>query len=148
MLLPRIIGLFRSGNFLQKIKPSKWLKPQITNFIFHSHSYTSQNTHQVTGQLLLGFTCNVCETRSHRTMSRQAYTKGVVLVECPGCRNRHLIADHLGWFEHGKGTATRTIEELLALRGETVRKAWKTDEHGAILECLANEKSVIISEDK
>lgn len=83
------------------------------------------------GRILLGFTCKVCNTRSHRTMSRQAYQRGVVLVECPGCQNRHLIADHLGWFGAGK-----TVEAILQARGEQVRRSWRSDEHGAILECL------------
>lgn len=44
-----------------------------------------------------------------------AYQRGVVLVECPGCNVRHLIADHLGWF----GTKG-TVEDFAAERGDTV----------------------------
>lgn len=47
----------------------------------------------------ISFTCDVCDTRSARYFSRQSYEKGVVLVECKGCNNRHLIADNLGWFD-------------------------------------------------
>ena len=42
--------------------------------------------------LAIIFTCNVCETRSVKTMSRQAYEHGVVIAECPGCKNHHLLA--------------------------------------------------------
>lgn len=87
------------------------------------------------GRILLGYTCKICETRSHRTISQQAYTKGVVLVECAQCKSRHLIADNLGWFEQ-RGDS-RTVEEILARRGETVRRSWTDTEHGAVMECLA-----------
>lgn len=69
-------------------------------------------------QLLIGFTCEVCKDRSHHIMSKLAYTKGVVLIECPGCKNRHLIADNLGWFRDQR----TTVEDLVKEKGEAVRK--------------------------
>lgn len=63
------------------------------------------------------FTCtaNDCGHRSTHEFSRRSYQKGIVLVQCPSCKNRsiplilisyltdkynrHLIADHLGWFD-------------------------------------------------
>ncbi|KAI8094916.1 DNL zinc finger-domain-containing protein [Gilbertella persicaria] len=76
-------------------------------------------------QMLIGFTCKVCEERSHHTMSKHAYTKGVVLIQCPGCKNRHLIADNLGWFRDSK----TTVEDLVKEKGEAIRKVI-VDEHG------------------
>jgi protein import protein ZIM17 len=43
----------------------------------------------------LTFTCNVCKTRSSHRLSKQGYHHGTVLIQCPDCKNRHLIADHL-----------------------------------------------------
>jgi hypothetical protein len=71
-----------------------------------------------THQMLIGFTCKVCEERSHHTMSKHSYTKGVVLIQCPGCKNRHLIADNLGWFKDSK----TTVEDLVKEKGEAIRK--------------------------
>lgn len=76
-------------------------------------------------QLLIGFTCKVCEVRSHHVMSKHAYTKGVVLIQCPDCKNRHLIADNLGWF---KDTKTN-VEDLVKEKGEAIRKV-VVDEQG------------------
>ena len=53
------------------------IAPQITQ---RQESQADQPAYEMT------FTCKKCSTRSsHRT----------VLITCPGCKNRHLIADHL-----------------------------------------------------
>lgn len=43
----------------------------------------------------LTFTCKKCTTRSSHRVSKQGYHHGTVLITCPGCKNRHLISDHL-----------------------------------------------------
>ena len=40
-------------------------------------------------------TCKVCKKRSAKTISKQGYHRGTVLLQCDGCGNRHLITDHL-----------------------------------------------------
>lgn len=47
-------------------------------------------------------------------MSKQAYHKGTVLIQCPDCKNRHLIADHLNVFGQGK----KTFEDILREKGD------------------------------
>mmetsp|Transcript_167 Transcript_167/g.445 ORF Transcript_167/g.445 Transcript_167/m.445 type:complete len:142 (-) Transcript_167:113-538(-) len=66
----------------------------------------------------LAFTCKVCDTRAARMISKKAYHHGVVLVQCPECKNRHLISDQLKWF----GDETSNIETILADRGEAISK--------------------------
>ncbi|CCF56280.1 hypothetical protein KAFR_0A08460 [Kazachstania africana CBS 2517] len=67
-------------------------------------------------KLMLAFTCKKCNNRSSHVISKQAYTKGTVLVTCPDCKNRHLIADHLKIFDDNH----ITIEDILKLKGESV----------------------------
>lgn len=43
-------------------------------------------------------------------------------MQCDHCKNRHLIADHLGWFKNGGVT----VEDLVKEKGETVQKLTKS----------------------
>ena len=48
---------------------------------------------QMEPKLSLTFTCTVsdCGERSTHQFTKRAYQKGVVLVQCPGCKNRYVI---------------------------------------------------------
>ncbi|KAI9904788.1 hypothetical protein N3K66_001317 [Trichothecium roseum] len=67
----------------------------------------------------LSMTCVPCGHRSHHNISRQGYHRGSVLVACPGCKNRHVVSDHLGVFGDRKGV---TVEDLLRDKGQIVRR--------------------------
>ena len=64
-------------------------------------------------ETVIVFTCSVCDTRQGKSMSKKAYTEGVVLITCDGCKKKHLIADNLGWF----GDSKTTVETLLNEKG-------------------------------
>ncbi|KAH8923274.1 zf-DNL-domain-containing protein [Atractiella rhizophila] len=92
-----------------------------------------------------------CNHRSTHTFSRISYEKGVVLIRCPSCRNRHLIADHLGYFETvksgglgvepGEGQyGSRTVEDLMREKGEVVKRGWLVEQgEGETVEILQEE---------
>ncbi|GME40790.1 Signal recognition particle [Neofusicoccum parvum] len=64
------------------------------------------------------FTCKVCTTRSSHKVSKQGYHHGTVLISCPGCKNRHLISDHLKIFSD-KST---TLEDIMREKGQLVKR--------------------------
>jgi mitochondrial protein import protein ZIM17 len=55
-----------------------------------------------TSRLVLGYTCKICQHRSYKNISKIAYEKGIVIVLCKNCKNKHLIVDHLDWFKDAK----------------------------------------------
>ncbi|KAF8605996.1 zf-DNL-domain-containing protein [Ceratobasidium sp. AG-I] len=80
-------------------------------------------------KLSLTFTCTVpdCGHRSSHAFTKRAYTRGIVIVQCPGCKNRHLIADNLDWFKDTAGTGAggkqnRNIEDIMREKGEHVQR--------------------------
>ncbi|KAG9299212.1 hypothetical protein G9A89_013860 [Geosiphon pyriformis] len=97
-------------------------------------------------ELMISFTCKVCHHRSSKKMSRQAYDHGVVIVQCTYCENRHLIADHLGWFRDQR----TTIETLMAEKGELVKRRIEEVADGkdteAVLEWVAEEVGKVTSD--
>jgi protein import protein ZIM17 len=51
----------------------------------------------------------------------------VVLLDCPGCGMRHLVADRKGWFG-----APGSVEDFLAGKGEEVRSRSGGGEGGVL----------------
>lgn len=74
-------------------------------------------TSSTPGKLQMIFTCNKCGTRAVKSFTKNAYQNGVVIVTCPGCEARHLIADNLGWFGPSDES---NIEKILAKKGQPV----------------------------
>lgn len=68
------------------------------------------------------------DSRAMRSFSKQAYTSGVVIIKCPECGSRHLIADRLGWFGD-----SASVETILKEKGQGACP-WITPQH--ILCCL------------
>lgn len=76
-------------------------------------------------RLQMTFTCTAedCGHRSTHEFSARSYNHGIVLLTCPSCKNRHLIADHIGWFkESTEDGKLKTVEDLLKARGEQVKR--------------------------
>ena len=121
--VPRILGLDKSGMDAGKSVQSATaprsglLQPQQT---FHLRHFSSNSTGdgsvnievdvndnlKIPGaekggrKLAAIYTCKICDTRSVKQFTERAYTYGVVIATCPGCNNRHLLADRLGYFDN------------------------------------------------
>lgn len=103
-----------------------------------------ENIGKIQPKLSLGFTCKVCDKRNTKFISKQAYEKGVVIVKCGGCGNHHLIADNLGWWPDLTEKGITNIEDILAAKGETVRRIANETDRVEISEQL----EIVLKEEK
>lgn len=92
-------------------------------------------------KLAIVFTCNVCETRSAKQFTEQAYLHGVVLVRCPGCQNLHLIADRLGWFDDTDGTQF-DLDKLAEMTGQPIKRIGSDNVWEVTLEDLVGQEKM------
>jgi len=70
-----------------------------------------------------------CQKRSEETFSKQSYHHGTIIIRCEGCRNLHLIADHL------KIVSETRVELEDILQGKTVvRKGIFLEDRGSVVE--------------
>lgn len=99
------------------VVPKMRLQQSITPLRFYSSPAEIGKIDKPTYQLT--FTCKACDTRSSHLVSKQAYHNGTVLIQCPSCKNRHLIADHLNVFGEGK----QNLEDILKQKGEKITKS-------------------------
>lgn len=63
-------------------------------------------------------TCKVCKYRATHHFSKQAYDHGAVLITCPSCKSRHLIADNLKIFRDER----TNLDDLMREGGQVIRK--------------------------
>ena len=132
--------LVSTGNFLPAKRPLFYTpRKYLTNGSINENSSkesevlkdakSEQPIGNISLRLAISFTCKVCGHRSeNKTMSKKAYTEGVVIITCDGCGNNHLIADNLEWFSD-KGKKIN-VEQLMAQKGENVKRGIFVDQHG------------------
>ncbi|KAG7664561.1 uncharacterized protein J8A68_001905 [[Candida] subhashii] len=99
------------------------------------------NEPQVSGEYMIQFTCKPCNTRSTHAFSKQAYQYGTVLIQCPNCKSRHLIADNLGFIKD----EVFNLEEVLASKGESVKSKRSDLEEGDVPEGLKGKLENVVS---
>lgn len=96
---------------------------------------------KVEPRLQLTFTCTAgpernqpqCGHRSTHEFSKNSYENGIVLVQCPECKARHLIADHLGWFkEITKDGQLKTLEDIMKDKGDNALQKGRINQDGTI----------------
>lgn len=82
------------GSRLQMASPFLNSRHYSTPITSSTETVTSQKLPEaMEPRLSMTFTCTVkdCGTRSSHEFSKRAYTKGIVIVQCPGCENRCVV---------------------------------------------------------
>uniref|UniRef100_A0A1L8EIT7 DNL-type domain-containing protein n=1 Tax=Haematobia irritans TaxID=7368 RepID=A0A1L8EIT7_HAEIR len=91
---------------------------------------TLKNYRRMTRKIDIVYRCKLCNTRNSKQVSEQAYTTGIVILQCDGCSVNHLIIDNVGWFS--SNTKGKSFEEILAENSDCV-KVIKVNENGDLI---------------
>mmetsp|Transcript_7747 Transcript_7747/g.17193 ORF Transcript_7747/g.17193 Transcript_7747/m.17193 type:complete len:348 (+) Transcript_7747:56-1099(+) len=73
------------------------------------------------------YTCGRCDARNAISVSRIAWTQGVIVATCQGCKAKHLLADSGGLLDLTNETAFRNVVEFVEASGSTVKRLDKGD---------------------
>lgn len=143
-LLPHNPVTFSFTRYNSSSSPNTRPPQPLTDHTFNAGANEEQNAARRAEEpaYQISFTCKPCGTRSTHRMSKHGYHKGTVLITCPSCYNRHVIADHLGIFLDDK----TTLEDILAKQGTNVTKGYLEGdmefwEDGSIYKTGTNERS-------
>jgi hypothetical protein len=100
----------------EKSQPIGRIEPRLYVPLLLLLSWCEELCEEKTDYRSITMTCtaNDCNHRSTHEFSKKSYQKGIVIIQCPSCKeryvptlhiyrnsgadDRHLIADNLGWF--------------------------------------------------
>ena len=99
-----------------KSQPIGWIEPRLYVPPHLLLRWCEERSEEETDDRSITMTCtaNDCNHRSTHEFTKKSYQKGIVIIQCPSCKERyapifhidgnsgadkrHLIADNLGWF--------------------------------------------------
>jgi len=99
-----IFNIIQANSFLTNVQNVKKCQPSRffsgSSFVLDNNKNGGNDKVKIdTEKFIIGFTCKKCNNRSYKFISKKSYYEGVVIIRCDKCKNLHLIADHLGWYD-------------------------------------------------
>lgn len=81
---------WKSGIVMQLMRPQTLCSPRRS-----FHTCNSLSCLRIDPRMSITFKCDVCNEKSTKTFSKEAYEKGMVIITCPKCKSNHLISNNL-----------------------------------------------------
>ncbi|KAG4304162.1 hypothetical protein PORY_002343 [Pneumocystis oryctolagi] len=138
---------FEKNNVILKKVENKYSYLKVLNSIFFSRQKgtgTLKCEYGMTPLYFITFTCKRCSSRTTHKMTKQAYHNGTVIIQCPNCKNRHLISDHLRIFSD----KSITIEDIMREKGENIYMSSKSFVDNQAIEFMNNDIQLFLTQPK